>query len=339
MNEDVHVFEALLKEFGKQPKFVPEPTYLELCRYPTSRFEEICTRLLCFYFDPNNEHCFYDLFLDSLLQLISTDVRISYRNDQVQVINELNSEGKRLDMLIKSPDIVIGIENKIYASVYNPLSIYSNQIALYGKKNVFKVILTVRKIISRANQKYLVFIYDFMQTIDNMTGETYDNNKLSYFFSNNTEKIDELIALYSKYNERILKVQIEGISELMTLIKLHTNDDKWWAWKGWDLGYDSFNQISGTPRIGVEASYEVLHNNPLGRFRIYITTWEIKHFVPYEDHLVALFPDCYLDKTNDGRVYMHVDVVDDNDIELIIEKLAHYHQVVYNVVSQIKEVE
>ncbi|MGN8058767.1 PD-(D/E)XK nuclease family protein [Pedobacter sp. 22163] len=369
MNQEIQIFEEILKEFGKQPKFIPEPTYLELCRYPTSRFEEICTRLLCFYFDPNNEHCFHDLFLESLLQLISPLTTISYRNDQVQVINELNSEGKRLDMLIKSPDMVIGVENKIYASVYNPLPIYSNQIALYGKKNVFKVILTVRNIndiaektfisdngfivitysellnrvklnigsyIPRANQKYLVFIYDFIQTIENMTGETYDNNKLSHFFSNNSEKIDNLIALYSKYNERVLKVQIEAIRELMKLVQVRTNDDRWWAWEGWDLGYDAFNKDLGSaPRIGIEASYEVLHNNPLGRFRIYITTWNIKHFAPYEDRLVGLFPDNYLDKTNDNRVYLHLDIIEDNDIDLILDKLIYYYQIMHNIVKEI----
>lgn len=367
MSEDIRIYEDLLKEFGKQPKVVPEPTYLELCRYPTSCFEEICTRLLCFYFDSNNEHGFDDLFLESLLQLISGGNTILYRNDQVQVINELNSEGKRLDMLIKSPDMVIGIENKIYASVYNPLDIYSNQIALYGKKNVFKVILTVRNIsdvvekafilkngfvvvtytellkevkqnigsyISRANQKYLVFIYDFIQTIENMTGETYDNNKLSHFFSNNAKKIDDLIVLYSKYNERILKVQIESIKELIRLVKLRTNDDKWWDYEGWDLGYDAFNHVSGSPRIGIEASYEVLHNNPLGRFRIYITTWKIKDFAVYEDRLVERFPKSYLDKI-DNRVFLHVDVIEDNDIELIVERLAHYYELMQTVVDEV----
>ena len=368
MSESIHIYKKILVEFGKQPKFIPEPTYLELCRYPSRRLEEIFTRLLCFYFNPNNEHCFDDLFLESLLQLISPDHQVFYRNDQVQVINELNSEGKRLDMLIKSPDIVIGIENKIHASVYNPLSIYSKQVALYGKKNVFKVVLTVRKIsdtaekkiisengfvivtyseflkkikqnigsyISRANQKYLVFIYDFIQTIDNMTGDTYDNNNLSNFFSNNSDKIDELIALYSKYNERILKVQIESITELKNLIKLQTADDKWWVWEGWDLGYDFFNRNTDLPRIGLEASYEVLHNNPLGRFNIYITTWKIKDFASYEDYLVDLFPEAYLDKTNDDRVYLHVDFIEDDDNKLILEKLKKYYEVLYNAVKRI----
>jgi hypothetical protein len=368
MNQTILIFDDLLKEFGKQPKFIPEPTYLELCRYPTSRFEEICTRLLCFYFDPNNEHCFHDLFLDALLHLISPAKSIPYRTDQIQVVNELYSDGKRLDMLIKSPDMVIGIENKIYASVYNPLDVYSNQIDLYGKKNVFKVILTVRKInsiaernmilshgflivtysdllhrikitignyIARANQKYLVYLYDFIQTIDNMTGETYDDNKLSNFFSNNADKIDNLLGLYAKYNERIRKVQIEAVSELLKRLKERTGDQHWWEWEGWDLGYDAFNKDLSIPRIGIEASYELFHNNPLGLFRIYITTWNIKHFVPYEDRLIELFPEKLLVKTNDNRVYLHIDIVEDNNIEIIIEKLTNYYEVMHTLAKAV----
>lgn len=364
---DLPAFEALIKDFERQPKVVLQSTYLELCKYPASRFEEVCTRLLCFYFNPTNEHGFRDLFLDALLELLSPDAPVRYESDQIQVINELNSEGKRLDMLIKSPDLVIGIENKINAAVYNPLETYARQIALYGKKQVFKVILTVRNItdsremayirehdfivipytalftkikknignyIAQGNQKYLVFIYDFIQTIENMTGDTYDNNKLSHFFSANAEKIDELVTLYAKYNERILKVQRESISKLMAAIKLQTNDPRWWAYQGWDLGYDHFNAETNKPRIGIEASFETINNNPLAKFRIYITTWNLKDFVPYEDVLTELFPTNHLDKTNDGRVFLHMDVIDDLNEELILEKLAFYYQLLYKIVAQ-----
>ncbi|ALL06418.1 hypothetical protein AQ505_13465 [Pedobacter sp. PACM 27299] len=367
MTENIEFYEELLNEFDKQPKIVLESTYLELCRYPSSRFEEICSRLLCFYFDPTNEHNFQNLFIDSLLQIIAPNNKILYKNDQIQVINELNSEGKRLDILIKSPDMVIGIENKINASVYNPLEIYSNQIALYGKKNVFKLILTVRSItnkyerdfiyknnflivtytdlfnqikqnigdyIFQGNQKYLLFMYDFIKTIENMTGETYENNKLSHFFSSNAEKIDNLIALYTKYNERVLKVQQNRISELIKLIKFQTNDDRWWIWEGWDLGYDAFNNGSEKKRIGIEASYEILNNNPLSRFKIYITTWKIKDFAPYEDRLTELFPNNYLDKTTDGRVYLHMEVIEDDDQTLIIEKLDYYYCLLSKIVNE-----
>lgn len=356
---DIQSIEKLIVEFEKLPKIISQPTYLEICRYPRSRFEEICSRILCFYFDPTNEHGFNELFLDSLFELLSK-TEIQYKNDQIKVINEENSEGKRLDILIHSPDFVIGIENKINASVYNPLDIYKNRIELYNKEVIFKVVLSVRKItdknelakiskngfvvfsysdffdkvkkntgkyITQANQKYLTYMYDFIQTIENMTGETYNNNKLSNFFSSNTEQIEELISLYNKHKTRVLNIQIDRIKDLLEKIKSATNNNHWWAWEGWDLGFNSFNP--NKPKIGIESSYSSVHNNPLGQFRIYITTWNLKDFAPYEAKLLSLFPNNYLDKTN-KRVFLHMDILEDNEDE-IIKKLKYYYDLLSDI--------
>lgn len=361
-------FEQLIEEFDRLPKIVIESTYLELCKYPGSRFEEVCSRLLSFYFNPNNEHGVNDLFLECFLQLIAPNKEVAYQSKQVEVITELNSEGKRLDILIKSPDMVIGIENKINAAVYNPLHLYSRQIAMYHNVNVFKVILTVRSItdenekrqikendfivvsyidffnkikqnigqyISQANQKYLLFLYDFIQTIENMTGDTFNTNKLSNFFAANTEKIDNLIQLYNQYNQRILNVQKEKIASILQLIKLATENNKWDAWQGWDLVMGSEHIDSTKPRIGIEASYELVNNNPLGKFRIYFTTWKIRDFVPYEDYLRKHFPKNYLDKTKENRVYLHMDVIDGVDEKLIIEKLCEYYKLLTMMLREV----
>ncbi|WP_199137508.1 PD-(D/E)XK nuclease family protein [Pedobacter sp. ASV12] len=360
--------EQLIDQFDRLPKVVIESTYLELCKYPGSRFEEICSRLLSFYFNPNNEHGFNDLFLEALLELIAPEQEIGYESRLIEVIPELNSDGKRLDILIKSPDMVIGIENKIYANVYNPLDAYSRQIALYHKTNIFKVILTVRAItdasekrfiqennfviisyidffnvvkqrigryISQANQKYLLFLYDFIQTIENMTGDPYNNNKLSNFFANNSEKIENLIRLYNQYTQRILTVQKDRIAAILQKIKLITNDKDWWAWEGWDLGIHSEHIAPRKPKIGIEASYEQANNNPLAKFRIYFTTWKTKDFAPYEDYLVKYFPNHFLDKTKDNRVYLHMNVIDGEDEGLIIEKLAEYYQLLRTMVNEV----
>jgi len=366
MNDKLRIFEQLVEEFNKLPKIIPQATYLEICRYPNNRFEEICSRILCFYFKPSNEHGFNDLFLQTLFELISDNKEILYKSEQIEVLNEAYSEGKRLDILIKSPDFVIGIENKISAPINNPLDKYSEQISHYHQKNIFKVILSVKKItnknklkyiksngfkvvyysdffekikqnvgkyISQANQKYLIFIYDFIQTIENMTGDTFNNNKLFQFFSQNSEQIDELLRMYKRHEERILELQCNRISELMHNIKNSTGAN-WWAWQGWDLGCDSFNKNTDKPRIGIESSYKQKGNDPLGEFKIYITTWHLKDFVPYEDALVKLFPDHFLDKTKEGRVYLHMDIIENDNEELILQKLQEYYNLLHNVVKE-----
>lgn len=355
----------LIDEFDELPKIISQSTYLEICRYPRSRFEEICSRILCFFFDPTNEHGFNELFIQSLLD-ITSNKELCFKNNQIQVINEVNSEGKRLDILIKCPDFVIGIENKIFAQVYNPLEIYSETINMYSGA-IIKVVLSVKKIvdkkeidkitangfkivsytdffkeikhkvgryISHGNQKYLTYMYDFIQTIENMNGDAFENNKLSQFFSNNSEKIDDLVRLYDKYKQRTFVAQKDRIEELRQRIISQTEDNSWWAYEGWDLGNNSFNKNTNNPLIGIESSYKAQNNNPLGTFRIFITAWKIKDFKPYEFELRQRFPDNFLDKTKEDRVYLHMDVIEDDNEDLIIEKLATYYKILSELVHK-----
>lgn len=136
----------ILKDFEELPKVVKETTYLEICKYPGNRFEEICSRLLAFYLNPNNEHKLKDLFIVSLLQLVSKK-EISFDSKKVIVISEDNAEGKRLDLLIYSSNqFVIGIENKITAGLYNPLETYQKRIKEYSSNNKFNILLSLNKI-------------------------------------------------------------------------------------------------------------------------------------------------------------------------------------------------
>jgi len=371
MNHEIQqadLFLSLLKEFQTKPKRKNEPTYLEICRYPGSRFEEICSRFLAFFLDPNNDHGFGNLFLESLFQLLLVPKDFQYINEQIQVVAEENADGKRLDILVKSSELIIGIENKINAKVYNPLELYSRQVDRYKKANVFKIVLSVRKIvsqqehekirlnnfviiyysqflnqiklnigtyISQCNSKYLTFLYDFIQTIENMTGETLNNNPLTNFFTNNIEGLDELVNAYSRYKDNTLRIQKEKISQIMALIKVKTADLKWWAYKDWDLGYDDFYIGTGKPRIGIEASFEQVGSNPLAKFRVYITTWSLRDFVPYEDVLVEHYPGRFIDKMQGNRVYLHVDVVLGDDEQGIIEKLFETYLTLQQVVLEL----
>ena len=271
----------LLNEFDNLPKTIRQPTYLEICRYPRRRFEEICSRLLCFYIAPKNEHGLNDLFLKSLLELLTKE-NLSFKDEHVKVISEENAEGKRLDILIHSPTFVIGIENKITAGLYNPLETYKNRIALYGTENIFRVVLSLRKIVDKnelatlqandfirltyfelfevikrkigaylnqANSKYVTFLTDFIQTLENMSGQNILNEKLADYFFDNSHRIDELNTLYQKYKMRTHELQAARIAELREKIGELTKDTRWWAWEGTGLGFNQFNP--NKPVIGI----------------------------------------------------------------------------------------
>ncbi len=352
--------EILLDEFDNLPKFIKQPTYLEICKYPRRRFEEICSRLLCFYFAPKNEHGFNDLFLVSLLEILSKDP-IPFREEQIKVISEENAEGKRLDMLIHCPSFVIGIENKITAAIYNPLETYKNRIELYGGKNIFKVVLSLRKIVNKdelmilntqgfisitylelfeiikrkigwyldkANTKYLTFLTDFIQTLENMDGNNILNEKLADYFYDNSVRIDDMLDLYQKFQSRTLDTQKQRIAELRDKVISLTGNTNWWAWEGWDLGFNKFN--AEKPLIGIEASFNATRGKALGKFSIYITTWKLSDWVPYEAKILRDFPNNFMDK-KDNRVYLHMDVIEDDNEEEILAKLNTY----YNYLSDL----
>lgn len=359
MNGDISIYQELLNKFRNLPKRDMEPTYLELCRYPYNRFEEICSRILQFYFNPKAEHGFNDLWLVSLFQAIGESMPITF--DDVNVNTEEDAEGKRIDITIVSGDFVIAIENKITADVYNPLDIYRKHIKdIYrGKKQILLVLSlkpvignTVKKhdflsclykdlfnavysnlgdYITHCNQKYLTYMLDFMKTIDNM-----DNLKLRQedeFFFQNKKEIEKLQSRFNDYKNRILNNQKAQIAILQEQISELTQK-KWWVYRGWDLGTQFNDKINC---IGIESSYEATKDNPCGLFHIYITTWKLKDWPPYKDEVLKRFPEqIRLDENADGRVFVHLPIIEENDHKKILSTLKHAFDVMKDITSEYK---
>lgn len=346
----------LLQEFKKIPFTVKESTHLEICQYPKRRFEEICSRLLCFYFNPKKEHNFRDLFISSFFELRKrSDIR--YDPEQIEIITEDNAEGKRIDLVISCPDFVIGIENKITASLYNPLEKYKERLEGYNNDNLFKIVLSVFEItkpnevtliesngfmaitysqffevikknigqyISTCNQKYLTHLFDFIETLENMKTTTYSNKELSDFFFDNLEQIDGLVEAFAAHKQGILNLHKERIKEIQEEIIKQTNG-KWWIWSGWDLGIDAYN--SQKFRIGIESSFIATKDDPFDQFKIYFTTWSQKDYVPFREILKKKFPDIEPDdKSIKSRVYLHMAPIKGNDMDEIIAKLKEYYE-------------
>ena len=280
MEELTGKLQTILNDFSKIPKINTEPTWMEICRYPQSRFEEVCSRVLAFYLNPNAEHEMKDLWLSALLSAIGKSDYYDYRHN-IKVNIEESADGKRIDITIVSDDYVIAIENKITANLYNPLDIYKKHVSkVYPDKKQVLVVLSMKPIlntrsltengflrcsysdlfkevnssignyISSANQKYLTFMIDFMKTINNLNSA---NTQIEYdFFSKNRETIDELIKRYESYKAKIFSDQTEAIAQLKDTMNRLTGAD-WWAWQNWDLGV-TFNEKSH--RIGIEAHFE-----------------------------------------------------------------------------------
>ncbi len=355
----------LVADFLKIPKNDIEPTWLEICRYPRSRFEEICSRILSFYLNPKAEHGMKDLWISAFLSAIGKPDWHDYRHD-ISIHTEEYANGKRIDITIVADNYVIAIENKITADLYNPLDIYKKHISkAYSDKKQALVVLSMKPIlnsrpltensflrcnysdlfkevnyrlgnyISSANQKYLTFMIDFMTTINHLNSA---GTQIEYdFFSKNRETIDELIKRYESYKEKIFSDQTEAIAQLKDTMNRLTGAD-WWAWQNWDLGV-TLNENGH--RIGIESHFQEVGGNPVGHFNVCITTWKKEDWEPYREAVLNDFADYnpVVDESgtgrNSNRVFVWIYSTDEEDLDAIANKLKTIYDKLSKITSNI----
>ena len=195
----------------------------------------------------------------------------------------------------------------------------------------------VGEYLTQANPRYVTFMYDFIQTVENMEGKF--DNKMFRFFTENKGTIDELVSLYDNYKQQILVAQKDRISEILYAINAKTNDN-WWTWQGWILVFDRFNVNTTLPRIGIEANYEFYNNNPLGLFKIFIVTWKKEDFLPYEGILMKKYPNKFLDKNSGigNKVYLRLDVIKDDNENEILERLKFHYDEMKKIIADLPNI-
>ena len=363
--DEITKFRQILSEFDSLPKPNSNPTFMDICQLGGDRFEERCSQILRFYLDPNGPHKLKSLLLTSLLE--ATQIyEIPFSAIRTKVITEeLTEDGKYIDITIVSDSMVIAIENKIDARLYNPLNSYVKHINnnYSDRETKLFILLSVKRItdgtelqklsdngyvyinyssfftaIKRnlgyyavdADQTYLTFLLDFIRTIEN---RFYNRNmELKKFFYENREDINRLLWHYDHFKNEIHQLRKEQLSQYKSLISSKTNAE-WWLFQGWDLGV-SFNDKKH--RIGIESSFrDGTFENPLGMFHIYITVWRKSHFFTYEQELKERYPDCYIDyEANEGtRVFMHIAEIHPDNTGRIVNELAE----TYDRLKQIAE--
>lgn len=352
------IFKNILEKFKKFPIPEDESTFLELCHYSGERFEEICSRILEFYFQPNNKHGFRNLWFKSLCQLIGCDCDDAFEMETRTEENTYGAEenNKRIDIILETPSLIIAIENKIGAGLYNQLDVYrehiekayhkpkkqlvvltahvfSNQERNKANQNGFVVIgydelfKTVRSMIgdyvSNGSQKYLVFMLDFMKTVENRAN-IMTQTDLDKFFVSYRADVEELIKQFNNWKRMHVDQQIKSILKIYNQIS--SPDSPWWIYQDLDLG-TSFND--NTPyRIGIESNFNEINNDPLGEFHIRITTWKLQCWDPYEKDIFKRYPEGKKE-IKGNRVNYYMPVIENSDeryFDTILEQLKKYHQ-------------
>ena len=365
LEDKIEILKNLLKEFEALPKVKQRRTYLDICDYSGRRFEEICSRILAFYFEPKNEHGFNTLFAEALLDAIKHEY-IFIDND-IKVDTEVYADGKFLDIVLCNNDWVICIENKIDAGLYNELGEYKKYIEKnYAQPTKIFIVLYLKEIKSEGkekikqhqfkqlsymelfssikskvgfyysgdNNKHLVFLNDFMQTLENLQikGENIMSKELDEFFQKNTQDLDELFKVYQDFKKAKQNEYKKKLDDL--IIKLNKKIDNGidnGIWKQYNSGDFVYSRISMSKKdnndIGVEAWYEEKDNDLFAYFRIAFIIWgkgkKNDLWAHYEKPLRNKYPNTEFEsRGRDNHMFLHLkEKLNGQEEKEIIEKL------------------
>lgn len=332
-------FEEILELFAQLPKEDREPTFIEICRYPYNRQEEICSRILRFFLDPNAEHKLYDLWLSALWKASGQESDLPFYKNVSSVTEEECSkspgeERRRIDIVVSSEKFVIAIENKIRAGLYNPLNAYkehiSNKYHDFDIKKVY-IVLTLDSLLDVKSRQHIEkngfhaityqqlfksvkdelgnyisgcnskYLTYMFDFIKTLENMTNINSKRVFeFFIKHEREVKELIEAHKKFVAENRKTQEDCIASLREQISKKTQRE-WWVWEKFLLGI-SFNEEGN--KIGIESYYEASEDGACGTFNIWITTWDREHWTPYKEEVLKCFKEEYTkldDKVSEGN--------------------------------------
>jgi hypothetical protein len=234
-----------VNEFRKLPPAVSRsPTFMEVAGYP--HYENVCSNILAFFFDPNNPHGFGSLLLDALAEAGPIDNITDGAYANVSVERELTTDaGNRIDVLIESDSLLIGIENKIFQAAANPFADYAAFIKQHNTngKTIYKFLLTlepsdagieygfmnltyprfidaIRQRIgygaAHADMRYLVLLLDFLNTLGNILKGTYMEPQFVEFLDENNDEVVSLLKGVDGFRGE-LRTKVRELGALINL--------------------------------------------------------------------------------------------------------------------------
>ena len=249
-------YNDLLYEFEALPK--TSRSIFDVAGNP--HYENVCSNILAFYFDPNNEHGLGQLFYSCVMSLTGADEVQPDSFQNFRVHREFRTKNnKRIDLLIETDSQVIAIENKLYATVYNPLDEYGDALEERAKRHqleIARIILSlkkeprasgfvcityeeffkeIRKLLgnhaSTSSQKWLLYLVDFMYTVENLKERTeMDLTEMDRFFIKNETRVEKFRNALEQFRSKLYG-RVAELQRLMDEEKLGENVKKQWTWR------------------------------------------------------------------------------------------------------------
>lgn len=228
---------------NKIPKIKGKPkTFLGIAKQP--HYENVVSNIYAFFFNIYEVHNFKDLFIKSLLELIKQSKLGNTKKNLIDTFSNfdiftesLTIKKGRIDLLLTSPENAIIIENKVYHHLDNDLDDYwdsvenknkvgiilslkyisksnysefenaSNYICITHKKLLLQVQKNIDSYLDEANDKYIVFLKDFIQNMMNLS-TTLMNEKEIEFYYDSQQKIRDAKAFFENVESHV-KAEIE----------------------------------------------------------------------------------------------------------------------------------
>ena len=229
---------TVLHDFESLSTVSESESIFDVAGYP--HYENVCSNILAFYLNPNNEHGLGSLLFSSLMNLAKSDDSCQ---GNFQVYREYSTnKGGRLDLLIETDNQLIGIENKIFHELKNDLNDYSSTIdKLSVQKNLspVKIVLSIKVnevdngfvgityknfiaeirqrlglYAGKSSQKWLLYLLDFMSSMENFTGKNMELDEIDQFFIKHHERVDDLLNARNKFMSKLYS-KVRDLSEII----------------------------------------------------------------------------------------------------------------------------
>jgi len=260
-----HYNQLLTELKSLTPVKATEETFLEISGYPY--LENVASNILEFFFDSAESHGLGSVFLEALLSIaLVSDMNFTIQNTVVEreVATPLKN---RLDLVITTSSMIVGIENKLFSNVNNDLIHYHNFLKekaikleneTLEKVNVISILLTLFPVsksqlmgdfipitykqffkallpklgdsILNANARYTPLLLDFIQTINHLQeGPKMDNDPFHHWIKTNQKEVEELMQYVKTYRRR-LKDRIKTLNSFIYLSHFKENDINIYQW-------------------------------------------------------------------------------------------------------------
>ena len=264
----VVAFEHLLTLYRQLPAARSERTFMQISGYP--HYENVCSNILAFFFDPENEHGLGDLLLQAFFKAIGDEDAGDFLS--ADILREYpTQDGGRLDLVITTSGYVVGIENKIFHQLENNLLDYeatvrslaqikgltphcvvlglsgletdvsaapSSFISLTYEALFHEVKIGLEEDEARGQNKYRMYLNDFIETIEHLEGKSMSHQAKAAFYEENHAEIEAFVSDYKRYKSGLGPRHIPHLHALVEDLSKGPYVKALWVYHHYDLVSD-----------------------------------------------------------------------------------------------------